>query len=462
VKATVEPLEGNKVKLSVEVDEPEFEEAIDAAFRKIAREVRIPGFRPGKVPRKVLEARIGTDAARHQALQDSVPEYYARAVREHDVDVIAAPEIDITGGQDGGPLAFDAVVEVRPRVIVPGYASLRVTIPSPEPTDDEIDAQVEHLRRQFAELEVVDRPAIEGDYVTIDVAGSRDGEPLPGLTADDYLYLVGSGAVVPELDRELLGRTPGDIIVFQAAHPGDEDAAPIDFRVLVKEVKAQVLPDLDDAFAAEASEFDTLAELREDLARRLAEVKRVRARMALREQVGQALAALVEDEVPEALIGAEMSERLNDLAMRLSAQGLTVEQWLETTGQDRERFVEDLREAAITAAKVDLALRAVAEAQGIEVGDDDLEAEIAALAERVGQSPAKVRAQLERAGQVPAIRSDLTKRKALEWLVDTVEIVDEDGRPVDRSSLETVDETGSGPGDTPHDTDAATDDKDAE
>lgn len=464
MKATVEPLEGNKVKLSVEVDEPEFEEAIDAAFRKIAQEVRIPGFRPGKVPRKVLEARIGTEAARNQALHDSVPEYYARAVREHDVDVIAAPEIDITEGRESGPVAFDAVVEVRPRVVVPGYASLRVTIPSPVPTDDEVDAQLEQLRKQHAELEVVDRPAVEGDYVTIDIAGTRDGEPLPGLTADDYLYLVGSGGVVPELDREMVGRKPGDIVVFEATHPSDEEASPIEFRVLVKEVKAQVLPPLDDAFAAEASEFDTLAELRDDLVRRLSDLKRARAQMALRDEIGKALADLVEDEVPEALISAEMSERINDLAMRLSARGLTIEQWIEATGQDEASFVEGLRQAAITAAKVDLALRAVAEAQGIEVDDDELEAEVAALAERVGQRPAKVRAQLERADQMPAIRSDLKKRKALEWLVDTVEIVDEDGKPIERSAIEFTDESPDDGGDEPTEEapdDEAPDDKDA-
>ena len=152
MKAVVEPLEGNKVKLSVEVDEQEFERALDAAFKKIAREVRVPGFRPGKAPRRILEARLGKDAARQEALRDSLPDYYAQALKDNDVDAIAAPEIDITSGEESGPIAFDAVVEVRPQLHVPGYGGLQVTVPGPKPTDEEIDAQIDRLRNTGAVL----------------------------------------------------------------------------------------------------------------------------------------------------------------------------------------------------------------------------------------------------------------------------------------------------------------------
>jgi len=188
VKTSVEPLEGNKVKVSVEVDEREFDKAIDTAFKKLSREVRIPGFRPGKAPRRVLEARLGAEVGRSQALNDSIPEFYADAVKEHEVDVIAAPELELTGGEESGPVAFEAVVEVRPVVQVPGYGSLRVTIESIEPDEEEIAAQLERLRTQFGELTDVERPAAEGDFVTIDIAGSQDGEPIAQLTAEDYLY----------------------------------------------------------------------------------------------------------------------------------------------------------------------------------------------------------------------------------------------------------------------------------
>lgn len=440
MKTTVEPLEGNKVKVSVEVDESEFEGAIDAAFKKIAREVRIPGFRPGKAPRRILEARLGKDVARGQALQDALPGYYAQAVRENDVDVIAAPEIDITDGQEQGPLAFDAVVEVRPTITVGGYDSMRVTIPSPHPTDDEIDEQLERLRSQHGELETVDRPIATDDFATVDIAGSQDGEPLEGLTADDYLYQVGSGAIVPELDEQLLGTKPGDIVAFEAAHPSDEDESPLEFRVLVKEVKERRLPELDDEFAGEASEFDTIGELKDDLRKRTSQVRKVRAQMALREKVGEALAELVVDEVPAALVDSEMQERLNDLAMRLQAQGLGLEQWLAMSGRSQEDLLGELRDAAATAAKVDLALRAVADAESIEAEEEDLAQEVEIAAERLELDPAKVRADLERADQIQAIRSDIKKRKALDWLVESVEIVDDDGNAVDRADLE-IDET---------------------
>lgn len=436
MKTTVEPLEGNKVKVSVAVDESEFEGAIDAAFKKIAREVRIPGFRPGKAPRRILEARLGKDVARGQALQDALPEYYAQAVREHDVDVIAPPEIDITEGQEEGPLAFDAVVEVRPIITVGGYDSLRVAIPSPHPSDEEIDEQLERLRSQHGELETVDRPIATDDFATVDIAGSQDGEPLEGLTADDYLYQVGSGAIVPELDDELVGTKPGDILEFEAAHPSDEEEAPLEFRVLVKEVKERKLPELDDEFAGEASEFDTLDELREDLRTRMGQVRRVRAQMALREKVGEALAELVIDDVPEALVNAEMQERLNDLGMRLQAQGMGLEQWLAMSGRSQEDLLGELRDTAATAAKVDLALRAVADAESIDAEEDDLAEEVQIAAERLELDPAKVRADLERADQIQAIRSDIKKRKALDWLVESVEIVDDDGNVIDRADLE--------------------------
>jgi len=436
MKSTVEPLEGNKVKVSVEVDEVEFEAQVDAAFKRIAREVRIPGFRPGKAPRRILEARVGTEAARAEALQHALPEYYVQAITENDVDVIAQPEIDNISGEDEGPISFDAVVEVRPQVVIGGYANLRVTIPRPEATDDEVDARVDHLREQFAELNVVERPAAEGDHVSIDITGSQEGEAKAGLTADGYLYEVGSGTVVAELDEHLVGATAGDSLAFTADHPDPEQDVPIDFTVEVKEVKEKVLPDADDAWASDASEFDTLDELRADLAKRLTTVKKVQGQMALQEKTAEALADLVSEEIPEPLIESEMQNRIQDLALRLQAQGMELGQWLQATGTDQESFVEELRTTAQQSVKVDLALRAVAEAQAIEVDDDDLEAEYALVAERVGQKPAQVRKQFERNEQVPAVRSDIKKRKALEWLLEQVEVVDEDGVTIDRSLLE--------------------------
>ena len=431
VKTTLEPQEGNKVKLSVEVDEQEFETAVDAAFKKIAREVRMPGFRPGKAPRRLLETRLGAAAGRQQALNDALPDYYADAVREHEVDVIAAPEITIVSGEESGVVAFEAVVEVRPVIEVLGYQAISVEVPSPNVADDEIDAQFERVRNQYADLAVVERAADSGDYVTIDIEGSQNDEVLEGLVASAYLYEVGTGAIVPELDEQLVGAAAGDTRSFDAPHPNAEEGEdPLHFEVTVTEVKAKVLPELDDTLAADASEFETVADWRADLVRRMTQVKRAQTQVAVREKIGEALADLVADELPEPLVAAEMQERLQDMAMRLEAQGLSLDQWLQFSGTEPDQFIADLRQTAERSARVDLALRAIATAEAIEALEEDLELEFEAVAERVGQSSDIVRDQLTEAGHLPALRTDIAKRKALDWLTGTVTILDATGAAI--------------------------------
>src|SRR3954469_17111053 len=214
MQTTVEPLEENKVKLHVAVPADEFERALDAAFRKIAREVRIPGFRPGKAPRRLLEARLGTDAARRQGVEDALPNYYADAVESERVDPIAAPSIEITAGREEGDVEFDAVVEVRPVVKLVGYDELTVTLPWEEATDEDVVRQVDLLRERSAELADSDDPLTDGDYATIDIRGSVDGEEVDGLVVSDFLYEVGNGNVVPSLDAQLHGSKPGAILEF--------------------------------------------------------------------------------------------------------------------------------------------------------------------------------------------------------------------------------------------------------
>jgi trigger factor len=450
MRSTVEPLEGNKVKLSIEVEAGEFEAAVNAAFKKIAKEVRLPGFRPGKAPRKVLEARFGHQAGREQALQDALPEYYSAAVIEHDVDVIAPPDIDITGGQESGDIAFDAVVEVRPTIEVPGYGGLQVTLERPGVDEAALDAQIDRMRELDSTLVDVDRAVQDGDTVTIDVAGTLDEEPQPGLTADDYSYTVGSGAITPEVDEHLVGAKAGDTLSFAATHPDPDETRQLQFEVVVKDVKEKVLPEITDEWAAEASEFDTVAELRASLAERMTRVRKAQAQMTLREKVGEALAALVTDGIPDAMVNHEMQDRLQDLAMRLQAQGMQLDQYLAMTGADPETFSQELRDTATSGVKVDLALRAVAEAEGIECTDEDLSDELEGVASRVGQTADEVRERFERVGQISAVRSDIRKRKALEWLLERAEVVDPEGAIIDRSELEL-------PVDTDDEDDTATD-----
>ncbi|HWC38785.1 MAG TPA: trigger factor [Acidimicrobiales bacterium] len=431
MRATAQPLEDNKVRLSVEVDEAEFERALNDAFRKMAREVRVPGFRPGKVPRRLLEARLGTEVLRQEAFRESLPDFYAQALEDADVDAIAAPEIEITAGQEAGPVAFDAVVPVRPVVTIPGYQGLQVTLAPLAVTDEEVDRQVDRLRDQFGELTTVSRPARDGDHLTIDIKGYRHDETIEPLTTDDFLYEVGSGSIVPELDEQLRGAKSGDIFRFNAT----VDEQDVSFQVLVKEVKEKILPEVTDEWASDASEFDTVQELRDETRKRLAELKRMQAQMALRDQAARALSELVDEDMPDVLIEQELERRLHDLSHRLESQGATLGQYLEAAGTDQDQLLGELRQAAEQTVRADLALRALADAESIEVDDADVEKEIATLAERLEQRPEQLLRQLERAERMPELRSDIRKGKAFNWLVDHVELVDEEGKSVDRALL---------------------------
>jgi trigger factor len=431
MRATAQPLEDNKVRLSIEVDEAEFERAMNDAFRKMAREVRVPGFRPGKVPRRLLEARLGTGVLRQEAFRESLPDFYAQALEDADVDAIAAPEIEITAGQEAGPVAFDAVVPVRPVVTIPGYQGLQVTLAPLAVTEEEVDRQVDRLRDQFGELTTVSRPARDGDHLTIDIKGYRHDETIEPLTTDDFLYEVGSGSIVPELDEQLRGAKAGDIFRFNAT----VDEQDVSFQVLVKEVKEKVLPEVTDEWASDASEFETVEELRDETRNRLAELKRMQAQMALRDQAARSLSELVDEDMPEVLIEQELERRLHDLSHRLESQGATLGQYLEAAGTDQDQLLGELRQASEQTVRADLALRALADAESIEIDDADVDKEISTLAERLDQRPDQLRRQLERAERMPELRSDIRKGKAFNWLVDHVELVDEEGKPVDRALL---------------------------
>jgi len=423
-----------KVKLHVTVPAAEFEKAIDAAFRKIAGEVRIPGFRPGKAPRRLLEARLGTEAAREQALQDALPQFYVDAVNEHDVDVIAPPEIEITAGQDEGDVEFDAVVEIRPQVHLVGYDALRVELPFKAVDDADVDAQVDALRERFADLADSDDPLVDDAFATIDITGEVDGVAVEALTATDFLYRVGSGTVVPGLDEQLRGEKPGAILQFDTELPegfGDLGGASASFRVMVKEAKRKLLPDVTDEWASEASEFDTVAELRDDIRNRVGIVQKIQAQMSLRDKVLEAAADLVPVEPPTTLVDSETRRRIEDIAHRLSHQGASLEQYLQGTGQEPQAFVDEVRTGAAAAVRADLALRAVVAQEEITASDDELDAEIERLAERSGTKPAKVRRELERGGALEAVRLEIARGKALEFLVDHSTVVDENGDVID-------------------------------
>ncbi|MGH8976006.1 MAG: trigger factor, partial [Acidimicrobiia bacterium] len=345
METSIETLEGNKVRLRIAVPASEFETAIDAAFRKLAREVRIPGFRPGKAPRRILENHLGTELAREQALRDALPDYYAKAVTAESLDTIAPPEIDITAGQETGDVEFDAVVEVRPQPRITGYEGLQITVPVPPLTETDVDAQVDGLRERFADLEDSASPLKTGDYAQLNIKGYIHDEEVPGLTASDFLYEVGSDLVSPKLDTELDGRRPGDIVRFNdvlGERWGERSGQEVSFQVLVKETKRKVLPEPTDEWVKEASEFESLEALRTDIRTRMDAVRRIQGQLALRERLLDAAGGLVEIDIPDPLVNEEMERRLHSIIHRLSDQGATVEQYLAATGLSEDELVNQV------------------------------------------------------------------------------------------------------------------------
>jgi trigger factor len=430
----VEVLEDNKVKVYVEVEEDEFDNDIDKAFKLISKEVKLPGFRAGKVPRRVLEAHIGVGPAREQALRDAVPEYLAKAVREHDVDLIATPEVEITDGEEEGPVEFDATCEVRPVITVPGYEGLRIELPSVVVADDDIEeAQKAELSRTGS-LAEVDRPAESGDFVTIDLAANRDGEEVLGLNTEDWSYEIGQGWVTDDFDDHLVGASAGDELEFEATPKGTEDAA--QFTVAVTAVQARQLPELTDDWVDEnVAEFETIEAWTASLRESLAEGKLSAARQQAGMKINEALGELVEIDPPEAMVDSDLNRRVQGTIQQFQAQGIEFEQWLQATGQDPEQFVESMRDQSELAVKVDLALRAVAAAEGIEVSDDELENEYARMAMQYGQKAKDIRRAYEQNDAVPDLLAQIRKSKAFDWLVHNVDYVADDGSEIDRDEL---------------------------
>ena len=430
MKSSVEPLEGNKVKLTVNIEEAEFDRDIDQAFRKIAREVRLPGFRNGKAPRRVLEARIGLAPAREQALRDAIPEYLAKAVREHDVDLIATPEVEITGGEEDGPVAFDATLEVRPEITVPGYGGLRVELPSPAATDDEVSNAVAEELRRHGDLVDAGRPSVAGDFITIDLVATRDGEEVAGLNTEDWSYEVGQGWIADGFDDEVTGVLPGVERRFTAVPKGTEDAA--DFVVKVSRVQSLELPEATDEWVAEnLGDHDTVDEWRQSIRERISSTKLGQARSELVGRLTEALTGLSDIEPPEPLVQADLRRRVEAMVRQLQSQGITMDQWLSATGQDSTQFVESMRGQSEQAVKVDLALRAVAAAESLDADDADLDAEYDRLARQFNEKPNQVRKAYERNDLVPELVAEIRKSKALDWLLHHVEMVDPEGHELD-------------------------------
>ena len=427
MQTTVEETDRHIVRLQVEVPPEEFAQDLDRTYRKLAQDVRIPGFRKGKVPRQIIDARVGRDHVMHQFVDEFLPTYYVRALREHDLAPIADPEIDLDPLEAGQSLKFTATVEVRPRLTLEPeqYKGMHVEAPDPEPREIEIDEYIDQLRERFAELEVVERPAQKGDYVLADVRASVHRKEILEASRVGFLTEVGSEELVPELDRELEGKRKGEILKFNAVLAesfGELADQEVTFTVLVKEVKSKKLPVADDEFAKTASEFDTLDELREDVRTKLREFKEVESKAAARDLVLRQVVDSVDVDLPDRLVDEETEGRIESAKERAQRAGTTLEALLESQGWDELQFRSDARSHSVRGLKAELVLEAVARQEGITATKGDVEGEIRSLAETTGRDAKEVTRILERSGQVGSLAGDIIRTKALDLLVEAADV----------------------------------------
>lgn len=428
MKTSHERLDDTKVKLTVEVEPERVKRAFDEAARHLAQGVQLKGFRKGKVPRKVLEAHVGKGAIAQHAMEDHLSAFYAEALETEELRPVAPPEIDLKEFSEEEGATFEATLEIRPEIELPPYEGIDVTFPEWEVTEDEVRAQLDQLRDRFAELEEVDRPAAIGDYVTIDLTVAKDGEPIEDATAEDALYEVGSGGVTPELDEQLPGAVAGQTCTYTDTlpegypeHGGEE----VEFTVVVKDVRAKQLPELDDDFAATASEFDTFAELEDDIRRNLGRRKLGNARAELRSRILEAYLALVDVPLPEAMVESEIEARIGQVERQAERYGIDAGQLLEMQGTDMDTYRAHAEEQAQTTVKAQLVLEALASEVGVEVEPGDIEVEIQRHAMNQGVEPGVIARAINEQGSVGVLVGDVVRRKALDTLVAAAEVVDE-------------------------------------
>jgi len=436
MRATTSVLENNRVKLTVEVDDTEMTEAIDAAAAKLSKQVSIKGFRKGKVPKNVLMAHLGGPSAlRSEAIRDSIPDFYAHAVSDTMIDPIAQPDINITSGEEEGELVFEADVEVRPEVEITGQNELRVTIPSPVVTDDEVNAQVDRFRETDAVLKDVDRPIVTGDLVTMDVHVQQVATEEEPLDMSDFMYTVGSGSITEGVDELILGLKAGEELKVNGnVAPG----VVATFDLQLKKIQERELPELNDEWVQENTEWQSEEEMREAIFDQMRRRRVVEAQMSQRDAVLVALSNLVsEDVVPAALVDDETNERLHDLGHRLEQQKLNLETFLQVTNQNADQLLETLRADALRAVRIDLALRALVRQEGLEPTDEEIDEELATTAAAMKTTPENLRTNLRDTGRVITFRSEVAKMKASRWLNDHVTYVDPEGVEIDRTLLQT-------------------------
>ncbi len=436
MRATTTSLDNNRVKINVEIDDAEMSDAIDAAAVTLAKQVSVKGFRKGKVPKNVLIANIGGPSVlRSEAIRESLPDFYSRAVADTLIDPIGQPDINIIDGEEHGTLVFDAEVEVRPEATISGQRDLRVTIPSPFVDESDVDAQIDRFRETDAILKDVDRPIVTGDLVTMDIHVQQIATDVEPLDMSDYMYTVGSGTITEGVDELIIGLKAGEELKLNGSVGGGVVAT---YELKLRQVKERELPALNDEWVEENTEWPTVDEMRESIRSQMRRMKIVEAQMSQRDAMLVALSELVaEDLVPDSLVDAETNERLHDLGHRLSEQKLNLETFLQVTNQTSDALLATLREDAVRAVRIDLALRALVRAEALEPTVVELDEELAKTAEAMSVAPELLRTNLRDTGRVVVFNAEVAKMKASRWLSDHVTFVDPEGVEIDHELLRT-------------------------
>jgi trigger factor len=430
--------------VTVQIEDAALERAKDEAARRLGKDLKVKGFRPGKIPRKVVEATVGAARLRSEAIDVALPGIVADALTEADLRPAATPSVQDMRDTDEG-VEVDVRVSLWPTLDrVPIFEGRRVTIDSPGVADEDIDEQIDRLRDQFAELEDVSHPVTAGDYAVINLSASVHGEPIEDLTANDLTYPVGSNSFVPGLDEQLMGATSGAIAKYNETLPegfGDHGGKEVTFQVLVKAVRGKKLPVVTDEWVEEVSEFESVEALRNELRRGIYEHKLATARRQFADKV---LAELVEDmdlELPGGLVDAEMEYQVHRFLHRLEEQGIPLADYLRITGQDEQAFLADVRRQAERSLSVRILLDTIADSEGIEVADEELKEAMGSLASAGEQDPEEYATALRESGQIEILTGDILRSKVIDRLVEAAVPVDENGSELSLDSEEEDDET---------------------
>ncbi len=435
MQSAVETLSPTRVRLTVEVPFTELKPELDKAYKTIGAQVKVQGFRPGKVPPRILDQRVGRGVVLEEAVQEALPRLYSEAVTESGVAPVGRPEVDVTKLDDGNELTFTAEVDVRPDFDLPAFDSIAVTVEDAVVTDEDVSAQVDELRERFAKLTPVERAAADGDYVTLDLVATVDGEEVPGGTAQGLSYQVGAGNLLDGIDEAVLGKGAGDATTFTTTLvAGDYEGQQAEVSVTVRAVNERELPEADDAWA-ETTGFASFEELQADVRGRLDKMKALEQGVEARDKVLEALLAGIDAPLPESVLEAELEWRKQSTSEQLQRAGLTLDQYLENEGKGAEDHEQEVREGATQAVKAQLVLDAVADREQLNVTDAELTDQVVRRAQQAGVSPDQYAQSIVSGGQLPGLVSEVRRGKALATVMEAATITDASGNVVDLDAL---------------------------